>query len=87
MRAVGQGVESITNGRDWFNEIIYDWPIWGPQLDALCDDKKEAIKNIPEFDQWNDLSLQMLQMWLFEEEDDPSVVDAAMEKVKAILAE
>ena len=83
-KPVGQ---EITNGRDFFEEIIGDWENWGPQLDALSNEKKDAIKAIPEFDERNILKKAILNSWWIDERDNPRVVNSAMEQVKAILAQ
>ena len=83
-KPVGQ---EITNGKDFFEEILEDWETWGPQLDALSAEKKDAIKAIPEFEQRNVLKKTILNSWWIDERDDASVVNSAMEKVKAVLAQ
>ena len=49
--------------------------------------KKEAIKAIPEFEERNVLKLPILKFWWIEERENVSVMDSAMEKVKAVLAQ
>ena len=53
----------------------------------MPEDKKEAIKAIPELEERNILKLPMLKGWWIDERENASVMDSAMEKVKAVLAQ
>ena len=60
---------------------------WESKIQALSQEKQNKIKEIQEFE-GRDISLQdNLESWLCDKQDLPEEVDAAAEKVKAILAE
>ena len=77
--------EEIMDGRQFFERITNDYDTWEPRAKALTEEQKAALMAIPQFEGRRIFKLPVLESWMIDEREEPSIVNPAMEQVKAIL--